>query len=199
MTVPAFPTLKGLGYPGTRSPIWPTDKQISVSGKRTTLARQSYPRYAYELPYSVLRADNVNLELQTLLAFYNSLNGPALPFHYTDPDDNTATLQAFATGDGVTQNFQLVRAMAGVGVSFVEPVSWPTAVAVFENGTLRNPGTYTVSATGNVFCNLTAGHVLTWTGTYDWLCRFDDDSATFELFMSQLYRLKKIKFSTEKV
>jgi hypothetical protein len=42
-----------------------------------------------------------------------------------------------------------------------------------------------------------AGHALTWTGTYAWYCRFDEDVNTFEKFAYNLYELKKLKFSTE--
>lgn len=202
MTIPAFPSLPGLVYPRPRSAMWQTDVQTSVTGKVTALARQSFPRYTYELGFSYLRADNVNLELQTLLAFYNSVNGRFSTFHFTDPDDNAVANQLFDDGDGTTASFQLVRAMTGIGVSFVEPVSYPTAAQIYNNGVLQTQGVdYTLSATGSVTFTVppAGGNPLTWTGTYDWLCRFNEDSATFEKFTYLLYALKKITFTTEKV
>lgn len=199
MALPVFPALIGLDWPVLRTPDWSnTDVQRSVTGKRTTLARQSYPFYRYELSHSLLRSDAANLEWQTLLSFYNSVNGPANLFRYTDPADGTATAQAIATGDGVTQNFQLVRTLSGIGASFTDPVFYPTAAQLFDNGSPIGGGSYTLGPTGNIFMNLAAGHVLSWTGTFDWLCRFDDSSATFEQFMITFWALKKIKFSTEK-
>lgn len=39
-----------------------------------------------------------------------------------------------------------------------------------------------------------AAAVLTWTGCFGFLCRFDDDSVDFDQFMSSLWRLESLKF-----
>lgn len=200
MAPPLFPTLLGLTYPVPKSPIWSTDVQMSVSGKRSTLARYSVPRYAWELPFSFLRSDATNLELQTLMAFYNVVNGRANVFRYNDPTDNSVTANLFGTGDGATKAFQLVRTMTGNGFSWVDPVFYPVTQAIYDNASLVDPANYAI-ANGLVTFTAApvAGHSLTWTGTFHWICRFDDDTASFEQFMQTIFELKKIKFSSEKV
>ena len=41
-----------------------------------------------------------------------------------------------------------------------------------------------------------AGAALSWTGTYFWLCRFDEDSLEFSNFMYLFWELKKCSFTT---
>lgn len=203
MALSVFPALTLVEWPVIKTPDWSnTDIQRSVTGKRTTLARQSYPIYRFELSHS-LRSDAANLELQTLMAFYNSVNGPANLFQFNDVNDTAVTTQAFGTGDGATVAFQLVRAMAGIGASWVDPVFGPTgAPQIFDNGALKaTPADYAIGATGLVtfVAPPVLGHVLTWTGTFNWLCRFDDSTASFEQFMAQFWQQKSIKFSSEKL
>jgi uncharacterized protein (TIGR02217 family) len=203
MVLPVFPALIGLTYPYLRSPEWDTDVQVSLVGKRTTLGRRSYPIYRYELKYNVLRSDLVTIEWQTLLAFYNVVGGRRDLFQFSDPGDTSVTTMSFGAGDGATTQFQLTRALTGSGVSWVDPVFAPTGTpSIFINGVLKStPADYIINATGQVTFTVApaSGAALTWTGTYNWLCRFDDDSATFEQFLNLFWRLGKIKLSTEKL
>lgn len=200
MTIPTFPTLVGVTYPAIRSPNWSTDTQRTVTGKRTALANFSYPFWSYQLEYDILRNDVTNKEYQTLLAFYNRVYGPANIWQFTDPDDGTATAQSIGTGDGVTTEFQLVRTMTGSGANvFVEPVWAPVTAAVYLAGVLT--AAYTLGTTGLVTFNVAPanGVAITWTGTYNWLCRFEGNKIDVEKLMSNFFVLKKIEFSTEKL
>lgn len=201
MTIPTFPTLIGLTFPAKRAPNWSTNTFRTVTGKRNALANYSYPFWSYELAYDVLRSDITNAEWQTLLAFYNRVNGPANLFQFTDPDDGSVTDQAMGQGDGVTVDFQLVRTMAGSGANvFVEPVFAPTATP-----TISVAGVHVIalaiSETGLVTFDAAPanGAAITWTGTYNWLCRFDDDSLDLAKFANNFWELRKVKFSTEKL
>jgi hypothetical protein len=40
---------------------------------------------------------------------------------------------------------------------------------------------------------------LTWSGTYYWPCRFDDDTTELSKFLVNIYECKALKFSTEKL
>ena len=65
------------------------------------------------------------------MGFFLQLQGQFGTFLYTDPDDNTVTGQAFATGDGATTSFTMMRSLGG----FLEPVGWVTSIAnVYLNG-----------------------------------------------------------------
>ena len=202
MTVPTYPSLVGLHLPIKRTPEWDTDVQISVGGRRTAFARRAYPRYIWELTYTFLRSDSTNIELQTLQAFYNRVNGRAGLFQYQDSEDNTATAQSIGTGDGNTTTFQLVRTMTGTGSNtFVEPVFAPVTSQIFNNAVLQTVGVdYTISTIGLVTFTVApvAGNALTWTGTFNWYCRFQDDSAEFEkMFATPIWEIKKVVIGSE--
>lgn len=57
---------------------------------------------------------------------------------------------------------------------------------------------YAMSATGiATFSTAPAtGNLLTWTGTFAWLCQFDQDSADWGNFMYQFWDLKQLTFNT---
>ena len=202
MTVATFPSstaLAGIGYPIRRTPVWSTAHQQVVSGQDWPLQLWTYPRRRWQIPYDFLRVDSTKsqAELQTLEGFFNQVQASTLVFQYADGDDKSVTAQTFGTGDGSTTTFQLVRTWGG----FVEPVFMPvTITAIYDNATPT--AAYTIGTNpGQIIFNSapTATHALTWTGTYNWLCRFDDDSADFEKFMKQLWELKQIKFTSVKL
>src|SRR5208282_997955 len=121
-------------------------------------------------------------------------------FAFNDVNDNSVTGQIFGVGNGVTTTFQLIRSL----YSFGEPVyllqGFPsTFPSIYVNGT--QTFSWGLSSTGLV--TFTAppvlGATLTWTGSYYWPCRFDEDEATFSNFYQNLWRLKSLKFSTEKL
>src|SRR5579875_135180 len=195
MTVPVYPVLPGLSFPVERSELWSTIIQESVAGKETRLQKWSYPRHQWKVSYDILRSAAAYQEWQALAGFFNAVGGAAGAFLYGDPDDGSVASQEFGVGDGVTTQFQLVRALGG----FVEPV--------FNiNGTPTNAvggvatSAFTLGSTGTVIFNTApaSGAALTWTGGYYFLCRFVDDSADFSKFMAQLWDVKKLAWISVK-
>jgi uncharacterized protein (TIGR02217 family) len=196
MALPVLPSLIGVAFPIKRSPNWPTVKQDALSGKRIRVPLYTYPTYQYEISFDVLRTDASLLELQTLQGFIAAVQGPAQLWAYDDPNDDSANGQDFGIGDGQTTTFQLVRSYGG----FTEPAFLVNGTpAIFVNGTTTTPAS--ISAYGVVTFSTApaAGAVLTWTGNFYWPCRFDDEATEFENFMSGFFRLKSLKFSTEKL
>lgn len=199
MSIPVFTPPLSLTYSQTRTPTWKTLHQVSVSGRDNPLALWTYPKYQYVLPFSVLRTDLAYLTQQYVLAFYNAVNGSSGVFQYHDPDDGAVTAQEFAIADGTTLTYQLVRAMNGVMASFVEPVLAPVAPTIFINGVATTSFTL---APGGVIVFPTApgsGSVLTWTGQFNWLCRFNDDTVEFEKFLAGMWGVAKLTFTTIKL
>lgn len=200
MTIPVFPTLHYL-MPVKRTPIWSTLKQKSISGQETRLGLWSYPQWRYELQYETLRSSAAYNEFQSLVGLYNQVGGSASVFSYTDPYDNSATAQQIGVGDGTTTRFQLVRTLGG----FVESVFAPTSVAISETisgtTTVIASTAYTVGTTGAVTFAAApaAGAVIDWTGTFAWLCRFDDDTLDFQQDYASFWSAKSVKFSTVKL
>lgn len=192
-----FPSLPLISFPLKRSPMWSAVKQDALSGKRVRYSLFSYPLWSFEIPITGLRTASQYAEWQTFVGFINSLYGTTGLFGYTDIVDNSVTNQAFGTGNGSTKGpFGLVRTLGG----FTEPVflinGTPT---VSVNGTPT--AAYTIDAYGNItFTNAPANNAaLTWTGSFYWPCRFDDDVIDMELFVANIYSVKSVKFSTEKL
>lgn len=196
-TGPVFPSLPGITLPQKRSSNWSGVKQDALSGKRNRTSLFTYPTYSYELPFSMLRSDSVNLEWQQLQGFINSLFGTVLLFGYTDPDDNSVTGQVFGEGDGSTTGpFQLVRTLG----NFVEPVFLINGTPTIE--VAGSPtSAYTIDNFGRITFNSApaSGAQLTWSGSYYMPCRFDQDTTDFSKFLVQFFELQALKFSTEKL
>ena len=188
MSNSTFPVFAGLGWSVFKTPKWSTKIQTSVSGKELRSAFYGYPIYDFTLTYEVLRADLVNLELQTLMGFFNARQGSFDNFLYSDPTDCQVTAQPVGTGNGSQTLFTLCRTYGG----FTEPVMNINAITgIYLNGTLTSA--YTIDSTGDVTFTTApgAGVAVTWTGTYYYRCRFVKDSIELENFMHQLWTLKK--------
>jgi uncharacterized protein (TIGR02217 family) len=204
VSVPSFPSLIGLAYPAGRAPNWRTIKQEAISGKEYRVQLWTYPRYKYEIPVSYLGSGSAgqNQDWQTLAGFFNAIAGAALPFLWDDPYDNAVTDQSLGTGDGNTRIFNFVRALGG----FTEPVQ---AVQTITNVKINGAATSAYALLTDPNFGLTygleftaapaSGATVTWTGTYGWPCRFDEDSAQFSNFMFNFWELKKISFESMKV
>lgn len=198
-----YPTLPGLGYDVSRSPMWTGSEVVeALSGKETSIAYQANPRWEWELRYDFLRAKPSKLELQTLSGFFNQMRGRFDVFLFDDVDDNSVELQAIGTGNGARTAFQLVREWGG----FIEPILAPNVItAVFLDGVLQAPNTYTVSAYGTddpgviTFNAAPAnGKAITVTFTYYWPARFSDDALQFNKFMNLLWAGRSVKFRSVK-
>jgi uncharacterized protein (TIGR02217 family) len=186
-----FPVLPGLGWSVIKTPKWSTKIQQAVSGKELRSAWFSAPKYNFKLTYEILRGDSVNLELQTLLGFFNARQGSFDSFLYVDPNDNSVTAQSIGIGNGTQTVFALVRSFGGN----VEPVMNINAIGgIYLNGAATSA--YTVDGYGNVtFATAPAsGVAITWTGTYYYRCRFVKDTSDFDNFMYQLWQLKELEF-----
>ena len=217
----------GLGWGVKRSPVWRTRKQEAISGKRTTLADWSFPRWQWELTIDFLRqagsgqqtpsfAGSTYSEFATLAGFFNQRSGGFDSFLFQDPDDNTAPhAQTLATGDGVSTTFPLVRSFGG----FIEPIyAVNVPSTLYYNGVAQPRGGSTfwdVSTWGglNFFAGTpyagavgtliissppAAGTVIGLDFTFYFPCQFDDDTMSFEKFMAALYSAKSVKFSSLK-
>ena len=194
--LPVFPSLIGLAWPVMWSPRWNYNKQDALSGARTRTSYMSYPVYDAEVAFNVLRF--AQGEWQQLQGFINAVQGGTGLWLYDNPNDDAAVAQDFGEGDGASTTFQLVRALGG----FAEPVFFPNVIAdVNVAGVPVSSADYNVTPTGQVVFDTPPanGAALTWDGTFYWGCRFDDDSFQFDNFMSQLLRMKSLKFSTEKI
>lgn len=191
---PGADQLPGWSYARGKTPMWNTVKQRSASGREVRVGLQSYPIYKFDLLYEMLRSDADIAELQLIMDFFNARNGALDNFLYNDPTDNSVTDSLFGTGDGATTQFQLTRAVKATG--FLEPVMNVNALANIKKSgvTQSNPANYTISSTGLVtFAAPPAGAApLTWSGTYYFRCRFEQDMNEFEEFAYRLWTLSSV-------
>lgn len=196
MSNAVFPVLAGLDWNVVKTPVWKTKIQEAISGKELRAAFMSYPLWKFSLSYTVLRADSVNAELQSLMGFFLARQGMFDSFLYTDPTDKSVIGQNFGTGDGTTTAFQLVRSLG----AFSEPIQNVNgAPTIYVNGTATTA--FTLGSTGIVTFTTApaAATALTWTGNFYFRCRFLQDSSDFDNFMNNLWALKKLEFQSIKL
>ena len=164
----------------------------------------SYPLYEFEAVYNGLASSatpalpgSAPSSLQSLMGFFLQLQGQFGTFLYTDPDDNAVTGQAFATGDGTTTSFTLMRSLGG----FLEPVGWVTSIAnVYLNGVAQSASSYSLTAPNTLTftARRAAASIVSADFAYAFNCRFLDDQMDFEEFMANLWKLDSMKFRSVK-
>ena len=193
-----YPTLAGVMFDSTRTPVFKTDIKTTPSGREFRGAQMTYPLYKYSLTYEFLRDMAAFNEFRTLISFYTARQGCFDSFLYQDPDDNAVTAQAFGIGDNVTTTFQLVRTLGAT----VEPVyDLNGSPQIYINGALQTLGTnYSINSTGGVTLTAPAGGgaVLSWTGSYYWRVRFLTDEQTFSKMFQSMWETKQVQFITVK-
>lgn len=207
MTIPTFPTLPGEEWPGKRSPVWSNIRQKAVSGVETVVQLYTFPLWQWNKSYSYLGSGGGNTDWQTLVNFFNSLAGGALPFHYEDPDDNSVVAGTLGTGDGTTTKFNFVRSLTVGG--FIEPIQDVTqaGVVIYDNGSPVSGSDYAFLTDPNWGFTYgiqfsvapTSGHAITADFNYRWPCRFTQDTADFENFLTNFWSLKQLNFTSIKV
>ena len=72
------------------------------------------------------------------------------------------------------------------------PIGSPAATTVTDYGLYPNGIIVMASAPAS-------GASIQWTGTYNWLCRFDDDSVDFQAIADGYWSVDSLKFTTEKL
>ena len=205
MALTVLPTLAGLTWDIKRTPVFSTRNLTARSGLEYRTANWSYPRYKFEMSFSVLRTAAAYQEFQSLVGFINSVAGQYANFLYNDTNtpDNSVTTQAIGVGDGTTTVFPLVRSYGG----YSEPVLYANVIsAVYLNGVSQatpavwsgyQSGAYGVDSIKFVSAP-TAGVVITATFTYYFVCRLTSDENEFNNFMSGRFEMKKLSFESVK-
>jgi hypothetical protein len=194
-TYPTFPALATLGWSAHIRPNFVTAIASHVSGRETRAPSRAYAYRDIELTYDLLRADS-NAELQTIAGFYAEVAGRDGAFWIAPPGLSTLVGQAIGTGDGSTMVFALVAPAGGA----LEPVQATSGVsAVYLNGNPLVTGwsvsggyspaiTFTTAPAANVAVSADFGLL--------WLCRFAEDVADLENFMTLLWSFKSVKLQT---
>lgn len=196
--VTVFPTLLGQSFISKKSPMWHTGLAESVSGRERRQRRWSYPKWAFNVGFEVLRDRVSQTDLARLYGFFNAQSGMFTSFSFFDPSDNLVTDQVFGTGDGVTTKFQLIRTMGVGNHVFNEPISAVLGTPKVSVGA-TNVTAFTIAGGFITFTTPpTAAATLTWSGQFMFKCRFSQDQIDPEQMMQGLWSLGGIDFQSDR-
>jgi len=201
-----FPSFAGIDIEITKTPIFSTAIQTSVSGRELRAGYYVYPRYAFDLSINFLYDAAVKKDLESLIGFYNRHRGALDSFLIIDPTDNTVVRQLIGYGDSSTTAFQLKRSYGG----FIEPTldiqapDDPTPIFnVYFNDQLQDPGTYTVDYTDSGVITFNDapydGYEITISFSYYYRVRFaeyGEGDAAFKRLFYNLWENQKINLIT---
>jgi uncharacterized protein (TIGR02217 family) len=190
-----FPELIGLAFSVYRIPVFSTDLSTTKSGLETTTGNWAFPRYDFRLPFEFLRADS-NQELQAVEDFFLMVGGRRDNWLFYDRTCNAVTSQSIGASNGVIKQFQCARQVKAGG--FVMPVYDLKAgsLKVYVNGAQVSTG-WTVNGSGLITFTAApeAGAIITADFGFYFRVRFSDDTAEFENFMFQLWRMQELKLT----
>jgi uncharacterized protein (TIGR02217 family) len=202
-------TIPGIAWPIAKTPTMQTRVQRAVSGRELRAVDYPAPLWQFQLSFAVLRDDSDTRgsglgagynELRPLLALYTACYGAYGTFLFSDPSDNTVSGQNLGSGNASQATFQLQRTL-GTNPAFIEPIVAVNAIsAVYLNGVVQNPLSYSCAVGLNSTGVLTfsspppPGAIISADFAYYFRCRFIDDSQQFSYMNYQLWELKKFSF-----
>lgn len=198
-------TLQGLKFDSERTPVFRTGVQSAVSFKESRLRYALFPVFEFALQYEFLRNPAAGTsELKTLAGLYGAMWGRWDTFLYSDPVYNTVVDEPFGTTNGVTTQYQLVATFQNAGGPGVAELiqNLNGAPIIKRNGsTLSTPTNYTIGPTGIVTLASAgaAGHPLTWSGSFYYRCRFDEDRLPVTEFMRRFFSTRQIRLRSVKL
>lgn len=198
---PFFPALPGQSWPVHKKPSFSTRVASHVSGREVRSPFYANGLYEFELTFEGLASNDSysglgTNSLQSLMGLYIQSQGQYGTFLYIDPDDNTVTGQAIATGNGTQMDFTFVRTLGGA----TEPASWVTSVAHIYLDGVNQPTGWSAPAPNTLHFTTAPGNLVAITAdfSYAFECRFLDDQNDFEEFMNGLWKVQSLKFRSVK-
>ena len=134
-------------WPIKKSPGYKTLVQTPANNRgEVRISLTPYPIWVWDLDLDYLKGDmssgSVSSAFQEIVGFFGQMQGPASDWLYQDPYDNNCVGQLLGDGDGVTQQFQLVRNTGGM----VDLMQTALPTAVYLNGTPVLPAPQTAGA-----------------------------------------------------
>lgn len=188
---PRFPD--NISYGSSGGPGYKTEITVVSSGYEFNNISWEQARHKYDASMGV-RSES---ELSDLIRFFHITRGKGHKFRYKDWLDYkscdidktpTATDQVFGIGDGVTEEFQLIKTytydtLVGVDVNqrdIRKPVDTTILISIDNITTIL----YTIDYTTGIVTFDTPpplNSVLKWGGEFDVPCRFDTDELPLSL------------------
>ena len=199
MSTELFPELPGLTYSVYVTPTFNNKISTAVSGKQNRTAYMKYPIWKFKLTYDYLpdRAAG-ETDLKNIVGFFCKRTGGFDTFLFNNVDDHSVTAQVIATADGVTLQWPILRTYGG----FDEPVgqlNTSVSYIFYKNDVAMVEGTdYSITMPNQLVFSVAPadGDVLTWTGSFYYVCHFSEDAMEFEKFMDKLWQLQECDFES---
>jgi hypothetical protein len=201
-----------------KAPVFNTVVQPTAAKRVSSVSLTPYPTWAFEFDLDAITG-NEGAATSTIASFLGTLmvcQGRATTFLFTDPQDSTVSYSTSgmlnvtagaanpmsSTGDGTSKNFQLARSIGGVSWDILQNVS---VGSLKVSGVPQSLGVnYTISSLGVItFGTAPANNaVLTWAGSFQFLCRFTEDTVdAVRIFTvnsgTDLWNISGIKFESE--
>ena len=172
-----------------------------ASGAEERNASWANSRRRYDVAYGIRRVD----DLAAVVAFFEARNGRLYGFRFKDWADHTSCVpsgtpsandQLLGTGDGEQTEFQLTKAYASGGETWVRTITKPVAgtVRIAVDGTEQMSGWSVDAMTGIItFATAPAGGVAVRAGfEFDVPVRFDTDTLDVTLDIERLGSITSI-------
>lgn len=146
----------------------------------------------YEIGYGIQTRE----DLDDVINFFYARRGMARGFRFKDWSDYSVTAQAIGTGDGTTQQFQLLKSYTSGAVTFNRIITRPVVgtITVYENAVSKP---FTLLAGGIVSYNVAplAATALTATFEFDVPVRFNQDELEIDMEMDGVGSVPSLKIS----
>ena len=196
-----WPLTAGQNFIKKRTFSWSTGVQTSVSGRELRNGNYSAPFHAWEVSLEFLRKKTSINEWAQIVAFVMAQQGQFIAWYYFDPTDNAVSNQYFGTGDGTSTAFQLERTVqaSSTSAAFTEPVyALNGTPLVYVNGTATTA--FSVNSYGVLIFTTApaASAVLTWTGSFLFVCRFTSDDLDLAQDYSKIWSSQSITWKSLK-
>lgn len=176
-----------MAWKSTKTQKWDTITKQSGSGAVRTLTTWQYPEWTISVTFNRLTPD----DYKTLMGFFATVKGGALPFLWLDPEDNHE--KGVLLGRGSMGKWPAVRKFG----DFLEPAPYVDNVTLYADGKPLKNAFFNdgyISTTDTV----TSDAVITADYRYYWRVRFADDKLTTEATFINLFRSKSFKLVTVK-
>jgi len=188
------------GFPVKKSPSYNTVTQTPASKRgQLKIALQTYPiwKFDYIIPYLKGGALLANSPWQQLIGFFGGEAGAGGDWLFNDLRDNSVTNQVVGISDGTTTIFPMVRTLPNGLLDLIQ--NFNGAPIIKDNGTVVSGGLYSIDTYGNLTFTTAplAGHTITWTGSFYFMCHFLEDTLQdLQENMQNLWEIQSLKFES---
>jgi uncharacterized protein (TIGR02217 family) len=170
---PRFPD--NIAFSAVGGPKFSTNVIVLVSGYEARNANWTNTRYEYDLAIP----PRSQTEVETINAFFRTVQGRAYGFRFKDYADHTATSQpATSVGNSPNLDFQMYKRYTSGAQTNDRKISKPVdgTVFVYVSNVLQTTGFTVDYETGVISFSSAPAGAVTWSGDFDVPVRFDIDA-----------------------